>query len=118
MKPRRKMTMKGKLITCDEATPALTQHESPCSDCPFRRDSIPGWLGGHSPEEFVSMAHGESDYPCHVLSGAQCAGMAVYRANVGKRPRSKRILQLARNVIAVFARPKEFLTHHNRKRVR
>lgn len=49
---------------------------------------------------------------CHLLTGAQCAGLAVYRANVVKNPRDRDILRLPANRETVFATPTEFLEHH------
>jgi len=48
-------------MTLPQATPR------PCNDCPWRRKSCAGWLG-----------------PFGIK---QCAGAAVYRANVCKSPR-------------------------------
>lgn len=90
---------KGKLIASDQAVVSHTQHRTPCSDCPFRRDSLRGWLGGSQPSEFVAMAHSDMRYPCHLTRGKwakrpQCAGLAIYRANVAKLPRDPEILRL------------------------
>jgi len=59
-------------------------------------------------------AHGETKFECHTLIGAQCAGSAIYRANVVKRCRDKDILALPANRELVFATPVEFLEHHKR----
>lgn len=107
MKARR-----GKLITVDEATPAKGQHTKPCSDCPFARDALPGWLAGESPETWLARAHGETKFECHTLLGAQCAGSAIYRANVCKRVRDPEILCLSADRERVFASWAEFLKHH------
>jgi hypothetical protein len=57
-------------------------------------------------------AHGEVIYPCHAKIGPQCAGMAIYRANVCKVPRTDFALRLPSDRIAVFASIKEFTDHH------
>ena len=74
--------MKRRLISSDEATPAGKQPIRPCSDCPWARASLPGWLGGLSTREWLELAHGEVRIECHVHPDAECAGAAVYRANV------------------------------------
>lgn len=107
---------KGKLIAANVNHVSNRQHCAPCSDCPWRRDSLPGWLGGGEPQEFIDMAHGEYKYPCHVIVNQQCAGMAIYRANVVKCPRDASILRLPGDTDKVFATPVEFLNHHERKR--
>ena len=46
------MNKNGKMITANEAKPTKKQHTSPCSDCPWRRDSVKGWLGEMSAQEW------------------------------------------------------------------
>lgn len=104
--------MKRKLITRDEALPAPGQHERPCSDCPWSREALAGWLGGMTSEEWLEEAHSEALIDCHVWDGAQCAGAAIYRANMAKSPRDPEALRLPRDTEAVFATPDEFTQHH------
>lgn len=106
------MRKKRQLITADEATPAKRQHEVPCSDCPWSRAALPGWLGSLSVDEWLQVAHGEGTAECHTKTGAQCAGLAIYRANVAKRPRDPDALRLAADRDRVFAWPGEFREHH------
>lgn len=100
------------LITSDEAVPATCQHTKACSDCPWSRDSLPGWLGGNTAQEWIGFAHTETLIPCHVLDGAECAGAAIYRRNAGKLVRPG-LLRLPADKDAVFATPMEFLAHHS-----
>lgn len=105
-----------KLISSDEARPAYRQHKSPCSDCPLRQDSVPGWLGGTgTPEDWAAALHSESRMNCHVFAGAQCAGAAIYRTNVCKHPRDKNLLILPADKGTVFASPTGFIEHHKGK---
>lgn len=92
----------------------------PCSDCPWRRDSLPGWLGeatpdNSTPEEWIRIAHAEFLLECHVISNMQCAGAAIYRRNICKLPRDKNLLTLPADREKVFAMPKQFLEHHRGK---
>lgn len=103
---------KGKLIASNLNNVSKRQHKVPCSDCPWRRDSLPGWLGGETVKDFVNMAHGEVQYNCHVIVNQQCAGMAVYRANVAKRCHDPKTLHLPKDKETVFATPFEFVEHH------
>ena len=48
------------------------------------------------------------------ILGPQCAGAAVYRSNVCKRPHSLAILRLPADRTLVFASPIEFRSHHER----
>jgi hypothetical protein len=102
----------GELVAGTEAVPAAAQHVRPCGDCPWRRDALPGWLGSLSARDWLAAAHGEATADCHTLAGPQCAGLAIYRANVLKRPRNPAALTLPADREAVFARPDEFLNHH------
>jgi len=108
-KPKRKQ-----LISSSQAVPSDTQHSKPCSDCPWARTSLVGWTGEMSPQEWIEAAHGEALVDCHALIGPQCAGVAIYRANVCKTPRDPRILRLSSDCDSVFASPKEFLNHHKK----
>ena len=103
---RRRMT------TIDEAKPAKRQHKSPCCDCPWSRESLPGWLGGLTTRQWLSEAHGEIRIECHTLKGMQCAGSAIYRGNVCKQPHDPSILLLPANREEVFSTPMEFEAHH------
>ena len=106
------------LISANEATPVQRQITQPCSDCPFSRRALAGWLGSLSPHEWLAAAHGEALVDCHAhvfpQGGApQCAGIAIYRRNVGKRSRNPACLRLSADRERVFAWPVEFLTHHS-----
>lgn len=105
--------LRGRLVTNDEAVQAKGQHRRPCSDCPWARASLNGWLGTATPEEWVQTAHGEARIECHTKKGAQCAGAAIYRANVCKSPRDQTLLRLESDKTRVFAAPSEFLEHHH-----
>lgn len=107
------MSGKGKLICSDESRKRKTQHTTPCSDCPFARVSLPGWLGPLTADEWVTVAHGEQKIECHVWMNKQCAGAATYRTNVVKLCRDPRILSLPRDTVKVFSTPTEFRAHHN-----
>ena len=104
--------MKRQLLSSDDAVPATYQHTKPCSDCPWSRDSLPGWLGGLTADAWIAGAHGEGQIDCHTLIGAQCAGAATYRANVCKLPRKPDVLRLPVDRDHVFANREEFLDHH------
>ena len=94
-----------------------TQHTTPCHDCPWRRKAIPGWLGEDEAKDWIERAHGECAVECHTNEGHQCAGMAIYRANVAKSTRyPSLILELPHDTVSVFASPAEFYAHHDKSR--
>lgn len=109
------MSTRKRLVTIDEAVPAQGQHKKPCSDCPWSRDSLPGWLGGETVEAWLAEAHSDNEIPCHTLKGAQCAGSAIYRRNVLKTPRDAGVLRLEADRELVFATPSEFKEHHEKR---
>lgn len=105
--------MTRRLISRDEAVDGKMQHVRPCSDCPWARTALPGWLGGGSIEDWVRTAHSDTYVDCHAIRNTQCAGIAVYRRNVSKLV-SPPLLRLDADHEAVFASPMEFTAHHKR----
>lgn len=106
------MSRQKQLISSDQAVSTSRQHKNPCSDCPFSRKALPGWLGSLTAEQWVENVHGEAFVECHTKIGPQCAGTAIYRANVCKSPRDPKQLDLPQNTKTVFASPQEFIAHH------
>jgi len=103
-----------RFVSSEDAIRTKTQHRKPCADCPFARTAIPGWIGLRTPEEFTRDAHGEVYLDCHCTTNQQCAGAAIFRANVLKSCRDPRHLVLPKNTKLVFASSQEFQDHHNR----
>lgn len=107
--------MKGQLKTYHDAVPTKVQHTRPCSDCPWARTALPGWLGNMTAEDWVQAGHSDGIIECHTTD-KQCAGAAIYRANVCKAPRDPNALRLTPDVTRVFKSPQEFREHHERGR--
>lgn len=101
---------------------------TPCHDCPWRRDSAPGWLGPFTAEEWVMIAHSDEPIACHLTLPTdgkhrseqktwdyegveQCAGAAIYRTNILKLPRDPNVATLPRDTDSVFGFD-EFEQHH------
>ena len=103
-----------KCVSSEEAVPATHQHTKPCSDCPWARTALNGWLGGQSIEDWLADARGEEQIDCHTLEGAACAGGAIFRGNTGKLPRDRRVFRLPANRVLVFSSPAEFTEHHSK----
>lgn len=114
--PRFSPSVRKQLIDSSQATPASTQPTKPCTDCPFARAALPGWLGGMGVDEWIAAAHSDSPMRCHVHPNVQCAGAAIYRGNVGKIPRDGSLLCLKSDRKLVFSNPKEFEAHHSSSR--
>ena len=106
----------------------------PCSDCPFRRKAMPGWLGAGSPESFIDCMQRDEPLPCHQTidydnphwlvewmhqkSGRMCAGALIFMANKLQRPHAKGFPTMPRDVENVFTNSVEFVRHHREAAVR
>jgi hypothetical protein len=102
--------------------------KQPCSDCPFRRAAMPGWLGAGSPESFIDCMNRDEPLPCHQTidyddpdwlekwsaqeSGSMCAGALIFMANKMQRPRTRGFPTLPPDKVAVFSNTVEFVRYH------
>lgn len=102
-----------------------------CRECPFRRDSAPGYLGeaSYDPESFLAPHwHAEAPLPCHMhvdwerdaeqQDAPLCRGLMVMMRNSAKMPTDPGLVEI-RNAItpdreAFFAFPHEFKQHHTK----
>jgi hypothetical protein len=107
-----------------------------CNDCPFRRKSMPGWLGGSSPEGFIDCIQRDEPLPCHQTidyddehwlakwmlqrAGKQkmCAGSLVFMANKLQRAHTPGFPTLPKDTVTVFSNSVEFVRHHREAAVR
>jgi hypothetical protein len=107
--------LKRRLVSSDEAQAMKFQHRKPCADCPFAKTALNGWLGANTLREWIAMIHGEAMIDCHCTTNRQCAGAAIFRANLIKTPRHPEILQLPPdNGALVFATDEQFIAHHTK----
>lgn len=102
----------------------------PCSDCPFRRKSMPGWLGAGSPESFIDCMQRDEPLPCHQTidydnphwlvewmhqkNGRMCAGALIFMANKLQRHPFQKMDKDYENV---FSNTLEFVRHHRESAV-
>ena len=107
----------------------------PCNDCPFRRNSLPGWLGNHeSSEEITDILNLDLKFPCHMhvnfLMGEDeslmsfeeacsqarhCVGGLAFMNNKCKLSQDKEIAALQKEVGKrddCFAMANEMIRHH------
>lgn len=100
----------------------------PCSDCPFRRKAMPGWLGASSPEGFIDCMERDEPLPCHQTidydndpdwllrwvrqgedTGNMCAGALIFMANkVQQHP----FQRMPKDHESVFSNTIEFVRYH------
>ena len=101
----------------------MTQHTTPCKECPFTRKSAPGYLGASNAMEFLEHSESGMKMPCHMTvdyenelwqadidAAPECAGRAIHFANRAKN--GECVSKMDRNTEAVFVQPQEFLDHH------
>jgi hypothetical protein len=100
-----------KLVARGEMQATSKQLTKSCTDCPLRRDSLNGWLGGATPEEYARLCHSDAVVECHVHAGSRCAGLAIYRRNTCKSQPKEHALPADHE--AVFSNIMEFLDHHH-----
>lgn len=59
--------------------------KEPCSDCPWRKNALPGWLGNHDVDYFHDVFEQDFPYPCHQTMGKPnehiCTGLVFTRVN-------------------------------------
>lgn len=101
----------------------------PCSDCPFRRKAMPGWLGGGSPESFIDCMQRDEPLPCHQTidyddehwlakwmlqrnTGKMCAGALVFMANKLQKSHVPGFPTMPKDPANVFSNSVEFVRHH------
>lgn len=101
-----------------------------CNECPFRKDSIRGWLADYTPSHLHLLVMSEQPFPCHKthdetleLSEAHkyplCKGALAYMKKSGKSPRNPELKKLVQEVDADTLENtlglKEFFEHHEIK---
>jgi hypothetical protein len=97
----------------------------PCVNCPWSPKVKPGALGGSEPQVFLGQAFGPFILPCHKAcdfndpewkgkmdTTPQCAGAAMFRANVGMSPMLPAEIHKLPRSSKAFSRPEDFLGHH------
>lgn len=73
--------------------------KKPCIECPFRKQSLPGYLGGYTIEETMAVSLSEQSFHCHMTREGndnhylgepkECAGRLLFASNVAKSFRDK-----------------------------
>lgn len=55
----------------------LPHINKPCKDCPFRKDTLQGWLGEEGMNEILAA----DSFVCHKKTDMQCAGHMLIKGN-------------------------------------
>lgn len=95
-----------------------------CEQCPFRKNSAPGWLGPWNVQDFEQMYNGDANFICHSSIDKNvehtCVGYVLIRVNSLKVSRDKnsmlakleRLYQKIKNKNDCFQWWHEFAAHH------
>lgn len=89
----------------------LPNSKKPCRECPFRKDSNKGWLGG---ERMAQILNADS-FVCHKNTDLQCAGHMLIRGAGNAFVRLANRLGLDAGLTGrelVFNSNKECVAHH------
>jgi hypothetical protein len=108
----------------------MKSQKRPCNECPFRKESLSGWLGGfESPQELYKLALAEIPFSCHQpenlsdmedRSKLQCAGRLAFAVKACKSFRDPELEMLRMNVksstdLNSILGINEFVEHHSNK---
>ena len=111
-----------------------TNLKKPCKECPFRRESMPGWLGPWGAQDIINHLQFDGVFPCHKTikhdkmtdddpSLEHCAGATIHLNNKIQRHRhpvvakhQKELSGIAQEIKdSVFQWSNEFVDYHERK---
>ena len=105
--------------------------KTPCNACPFRKNSLPGWLATYTPTELHSVVMSEKPFPCHLTHPTEelswdesgtpehplCAGALMYMRKNAKNPRNPELSKLVRSIKLEdcdnILNTSEFIKHHS-----
>lgn len=88
----------------------------PCQDCPFRKDTLKGWLGAERMAEIVAA----DSFVCHKKTDMQCAGHMLMNGQNNAFVRLATRLRIPLNLGGsdkVFASATACIEHHEVRRV-
>lgn len=104
----------------------LLHHKTPCSECPWRKTSAKGWLGGYPAEQYADAVQ-ENEVPaCHNRDfgpdeeeTAFCVGALHTAANQCVSLWKSENADVARKVVGkssdTFSHVRDFYAHHTGK---
>lgn len=100
--------------------------KKPCKECPYRKQSLPGYFGGNPPETYLIPLLQDIPVVCHKSMGEDvkslpCCGWILARLKSGKLARGGRIAYLEAKYKdnpnqAEVLTSWEFVKHHNIER--
>lgn len=102
--------------------------KKPCKECPFKKNSLPGWLGGETAQSTFDMVSHEVDFACHMTRDkdvekmSRCRGFLLFTIKSCKTPKYnvelKKIIdsmkKVTNDLTNILSIP-EFFKHHNKQ---
>lgn len=103
-----------------------------CNECPYRKDSAPGYLGedSYNPVHFLAQLENIFLHPCHktvdweegneieLLDAPVCRGVIQFAKNICKMlydsPYEKERQKLKADDTVIFGTRHEFIDHHSK----
>lgn len=112
----------------------MKANKKPCGECPYRKNSIEGWLGedSHNPTRFLQQLEGPMIHPCHKavdyeqsseevdeqsINAPRCAGALQFMNNSLMLSKYKEVAQLQKELGKnpdVMQFKHNFIKHHER----
>lgn len=89
----------------------LPNVKKPCTGCPFRRDSMKGWLG----EKRMTEILGIDSFVCHKKTSLQCAGHMLIKGDDNEFVRLAKSMDIEtglRGRDLVFKTKEDCIAHH------
>lgn len=96
-----------------------------CNECPFKKDSAKGWLGGETVESTLAFIEKEVDFSCHLtredgVEQRYCRGYLIFYKKMCKLPKYNPELKEVLKEISfdemvgsdIFNTTVEFKEHH------
>lgn len=101
-----------------------------CKECPYKKDSLPGYLGelSHNPERFLDQLESPHLHPCHLTvnwededggteNAKTCTGALQYMNNtckVSRYPQARQLQNTVGKSEKIFNRRTDFIKHHSK----
>lgn len=94
----------------------LPNCKKPCSNCPFRKDTLKGWLG----EERIKEILNSKSFTCHKTTGTkevlQCAGHMIIKGESNEFYRTAKLLKMdfhLKGKDLIFSKETDLIKHHS-----
>ena len=91
---------------------SLPNCKKPCSNCPFKKDTLKGWLG----EQRITEILNQDSFVCHKKTHLQCAGHMLIKDNENIFVRTANQLNMKLELSGkelVFETKEECIQHHS-----